>query len=102
VVLIKPDPMGDHPTWRARYFDPDTGRSVKERLDPVTLSTAEARRDWAVRKSKALTRRRFELEARCPPEDRHDARGPRSTPTSRTTRSSVRVRWKSIRLQRRS
>lgn len=63
VVLIRPDPAGEHPTWRARYVDPDTGRTTKERLDPVTLGTAEARRDWAIRKSKALTRRRFELEA---------------------------------------
>jgi hypothetical protein len=46
VVLIRPDPAGDHPTWRPRHEDPDTRRITKERLDPVTLGTAEARRDW--------------------------------------------------------
>ena len=62
VVLIPPDPEHNHPTWRARYVDPDSGRSTKARLDPVALRTAEARRDWAIRKSKALAKRTMELE----------------------------------------
>jgi integrase len=66
VVLIPPDPDGRHPTWRARYEDPDLKRTTKERLDPVALRTAEARRDWAVRKSRALAKRRMELEAGAP------------------------------------
>ncbi len=60
VVLIKPNPerrIG----WRARFEDPDTGRTTWETLD-ASLTTAEARDDWAVRKSKALARRRLELE----------------------------------------
>jgi integrase len=58
VVLIKPE--GRH-WWRARWADPDTGRTIKETLD-ASLTTAELRADWAVRKSKALARRRHELE----------------------------------------
>lgn len=60
VVLIKPDPerrIG----WRARYRDPDSGRLVKESLD-ASLTTAELREEWAARKSKALAKRRLELE----------------------------------------
>lgn len=60
VVLIPPE--GEHTTWRARYTDPDTGRVVKQRLDPIALRTAEARHDWAVRKAKANAKRRIELE----------------------------------------
>jgi integrase len=60
VTLIKPNPerrIG----WRARYEDPDSGKTTWETLEPV-LSTTEAREEWAVRKSKALGRRRLELE----------------------------------------
>lgn len=67
VVLIRPDPDHGHPTWRARYTNPDTGRTVKERLDPVALRTIETRRDWAIRKSKALAKRRLELDGGAPP-----------------------------------
>lgn len=48
--------------WRARFEDPDTGREVYVTLDPVALPTHEARRLWAVRKSKAIAVRRMELE----------------------------------------
>lgn len=58
VVLIKPE--GRH-GWRARYVDPDSGRTVKETIDPA-LTTAEGRERWAVGKSRALARRRLELE----------------------------------------
>ncbi|HEX4341329.1 MAG TPA: hypothetical protein VH062_35720 [Polyangiaceae bacterium] len=64
MVLLKPDPerrIG----WRARYVDPDTGRTVKETLEPI-LTTAEARDEWAVRKSKALAKRRLELDGGAP------------------------------------
>lgn len=61
VVLIKPDPEGRHPHWRARFEDPDAGKLVKVRLDPITLSTVEARRDWAIRKARELAKRRVEL-----------------------------------------
>jgi integrase len=66
VVLIPPDAAGRHPTWRARYVDADTGRQKKVRLDPAGLPTAETRRDWAIRRSKALARRRMELESGAP------------------------------------
>jgi integrase len=35
---------------------------VKVTIDPMVAPTIEARRDWAIRKSKALARRRHELE----------------------------------------
>jgi integrase len=62
VVLLKPDPAGRHPKWRARYRDPDSGRIVKTTLDPKAVRTKEARRDWAVVKSKSLAKRRMDLE----------------------------------------
>ena len=62
VVLLRPDDAGRHPHWRARFVDPDSGRTVKTTLDPVAVTTAEARRDWAIKKSKVLARRRLELE----------------------------------------
>jgi len=65
VVLIKPD-LARRIGWRARYTDPDSGRQVKETLD-ASLTTVEARDDWAVRKSRALARRRLELEGGAPP-----------------------------------
>jgi integrase len=61
VVLIPPDPEHGHPNWRARFKDPDNGRLVK--LTIAELTTAEARRDWAVRKAKTLGKRRMDLEA---------------------------------------
>lgn len=66
LVLIPPAPEHGHPTWRARYFDPDTGRTVKVRLDPLALSTAESRRAWAIRKAKSLKKREMELESGAP------------------------------------
>jgi integrase len=62
VVLLRPDAAGRHPHWRARFLDPDSGRMVKVTLDPMAVTTAETRRDWAIRKAKALARRRLELE----------------------------------------
>jgi integrase len=64
VVLVRPD--AGHPYWRARYTDPDTGRPVKVRLDPLALGTAEARREWVIRKARALAKRRMELESGAP------------------------------------
>jgi integrase len=64
VVLIPP--TGEHVTWRARFTDPDVGRMVKERIDPVAVRTAEARREWAIRKAKALAKRRGELDGGAP------------------------------------
>jgi len=64
VVLLKPD-LKRRIGHRARYIDPDTGKSTKETLD-VALRTVELREDWAVRKSKALATRRLELERGAP------------------------------------
>lgn len=60
VTLLKPDPAR-RIGHRARYVDPDSGRTVKESLDPA-LRTLELREEWAVRKSMALAKRRLELE----------------------------------------
>jgi integrase len=64
VVLIKPDVVR-RIGWRARYVDPDSGKTVKVSLDP-SLRTAELRTDWAAKKSKAIERRRRELEDGAP------------------------------------
>lgn len=61
-MLIPPDPAGRHLYWRARYDDPDSGKRVKVRIDPLVVKTAEARRDWAIRKAQAIGVRRVELE----------------------------------------
>lgn len=64
VVLLKPEPakrMG----WRARFADPDTGKTVKQALDPA-LTTIEAREQWAVRKSREVAQRRLELAGGAP------------------------------------
>lgn len=60
VVLLPPEPKR-RIGWRARCFDPDTGKSPKVSLDPA-LRTVELRDEWAVRKSKAIAVRRLELE----------------------------------------
>ncbi|HVW25730.1 MAG TPA: tyrosine-type recombinase/integrase, partial [Polyangiaceae bacterium] len=63
-MLLKPDPdrrIGH----RARYVDPDTGRIVKETLNPL-LTTTESREEWAVKKSKAIARRKLELDSGAP------------------------------------
>lgn len=52
--------------WRARFKDPDSGREVYLTLDPTALPTHEARRVWAVRKSKELAKRNMDLEAGAP------------------------------------
>jgi integrase len=59
VVLIPPD--GSHTYWRARFKNPDTGRTVKVKLDPLSVRGAKARTDWAKLKAKALASRRDEL-----------------------------------------
>lgn len=41
-------------SWRARYVDPDTGKTIYEPLDRRTLSTKEVRIEWAKKKSKQL------------------------------------------------
>lgn len=66
VVLIRPDVAARQPYWRARYKDPDTGREVKKRLDPLALRTAELRREWCIAKARELAKRRMALESGAP------------------------------------
>lgn len=49
--------------WRAHYVDPDTGRETALTLDPVALSTHEARTQWAKNFSRELARRRMDRAA---------------------------------------
>lgn len=63
VVLVAPH--GAFASWRAKYKSPDSGKVVWERIDPK-YSTHEARRDWAIDKSKALAARRTALAAGAP------------------------------------
>jgi len=51
--------------WRARYRDPDSGATVKERL-PAYVTTGEAREAWAAHKSRELSKRRHALAEGAP------------------------------------
>ncbi len=53
-------------TWYARYIEPDTGNEVQTNLTRMRLRSAEVRRDWAIRRAKALAKRNAELEAGLP------------------------------------
>jgi hypothetical protein len=56
VVIEKP--RAPRKYYRARFVE--GGRIKKVRLDPLIVPTAEARRDWAIRKSRELGRVRME------------------------------------------
>lgn len=62
VLLDRALPSGRRAV-QARFRDPDSGKVHKPMLDLLALPTAEARRLWAIRKSKEIARRRMELEA---------------------------------------
>src|SRR4051812_31687030 len=63
VVLLKPNPKR-RIGHRARWEDPDTGKTAYMTL--AGLTTDEARREWASRKSAALAKRRMDLDAGAP------------------------------------
>jgi len=61
VVLLPADPKAR--TWhRARYVDPDSGKTIRKTLDRA-LRTRAQREDYACRLSDKLARRRLELES---------------------------------------
>jgi len=60
VVLLAPDERARQ-WWRARFTDPDSGRTVRRTLDR-TLTTKAAREDYCVKLSERLGRRQRELE----------------------------------------
>jgi integrase len=65
VVLMKPDSR--NPTWRARCEDPDLGKRVKVRLDPLGAGkSAQSRRAWAIAKARQIAKRRDELASGAP------------------------------------
>lgn len=45
-------------TWAARFTDPNTGRPTQQSLTALGLGSEEARRAWAIAKSKSLTERK--------------------------------------------
>ena len=57
VRLKKPQPENRMPYHRGVFVDPDTGKTIYERLDSDVYSTAEARKQWAIRKSIELRTR---------------------------------------------
>ena len=61
VVVVKPEKARANVGWRIRYTDPDTGRTVKRKLDP-SLRTRAQREAYACKLSDKLARRRMELE----------------------------------------
>jgi integrase len=75
VTLIKPEPARERIDaktgklkrsgamgWRARFTDPDSGKTVKRALDR-SLRTKADREDYACRLSDQLARRRLDLES---------------------------------------
>lgn len=47
--------------WRARWTDPDTGEERSQSLDQLGLTSHEARRRWAIKRSRSLKRREAEI-----------------------------------------
>jgi integrase len=67
VKLKPPQPGSRMPYWRMRFENPDTGKFVYERLDPVVHNLdSTARRDSAIRKSNAIAKRKLELDSGAP------------------------------------
>lgn len=62
VLLDRTLPSGRRAV-QARFRDPDTGKLHKPLVDLDALPTIEARRLWAIKKSKELAKRRMEIEA---------------------------------------
>jgi integrase len=58
VVLIRRKLPSGGSSWRARWKDPKTGKLVYLTLDPLELTTADARKDWAIAKSAKLAKER--------------------------------------------
>lgn len=50
-------------SWVARWRDPDSGGEKQQSLDALGRTTAEARREWAIRRSKTLQERRAGIAA---------------------------------------
>lgn len=52
--------------WRARFCDPDTDRLTDVVLDALVLGSADARRDWAMKKARWLAARRMDILSGAP------------------------------------
>lgn len=68
VILRRKITKKGYPTyeyWAARWTDPDTGKRNELKLDAICPSR-EARRQWCIAKSKALLKRKAELESGAP------------------------------------
>lgn len=65
VVLKAPTPP--RTAWRARYVDPDVGKEVFIRLDPLGAGRNEqTRKRWATEKARAIAKRKDELSTGAP------------------------------------
>src|SRR4051812_9676605 len=62
VTLVPPEKGRPNVSWRARFVDPDSGKTEKPSL-PRELTTLEQREAWAVAKSRELTKRKLDLAA---------------------------------------
>jgi integrase len=62
VVLIKPNER-TQAGWRARWVDPDRGKTTSKTLPAHAARTLEARQAWAVLKSREIMKRREALES---------------------------------------
>lgn len=65
VVQEKKLPTG-RTTWRARWRDPDTGKTVYQSLTKLGKTTIESRTAWAINKSKTLLGRVADIESGAP------------------------------------
>lgn len=63
VKLVRKQRSDGKDTHYARFFDPELGKVTQVNLSVLGLTTIEARRDWAITKSKALSRREAEIQA---------------------------------------
>jgi integrase len=52
--------------WRGRFRDPDSGKLTDVALDPLVLRSAEARREWAIKKARSLATRKMEIASGAP------------------------------------
>lgn len=60
-VLLLPPQGTKNPNWRARFKDPETGRTRVQTLTAAEAKTAETRLEFALRAHKAIHRRRDDI-----------------------------------------
>ena len=67
VAIVKRKLPSGKTSWRAKWIDPDTGKTVWRTLNGrLKLTSSEAREAWAIQRAKTLAARRAQLEAGAP------------------------------------